>query len=86
MSRRKLFLKIALVLFLAIWLFPAAVSMITDLWFFREIGYQVVFVRELVTRAMLFFVVGVPVTALIYFNLRRTVPLRWSTLRASSGN
>ena len=70
MSRRKLILKIVLALLLAIWLFPSAVSMITDFWFFREIGYQVVFTRELFTRVILFLLVGVPTAALLYFNLR----------------
>ncbi|MGQ0649763.1 MAG: UPF0182 family membrane protein [Gemmatimonadaceae bacterium] len=41
-----------------------------DFWWFQEIGYQVVFVRELATRIALFFGVGLAVAAVLYGNLR----------------
>ena len=70
MSRRRLILTVTLAILLGLWLFPAAVSLITDLWFFREIGYQEIFARELTTRTLLFFLAGVPTSALVYFNFR----------------
>ena len=70
MSRRRIVLTFVLVVFLALWLMPAAVTLITDLWFFREIGYTVVFTRELIARVLLFFLVGAPSAGILYFNLR----------------
>ena len=40
-----------------------------DLWWFREIGYSVVFTRELVTRGALFLVVGALTAAAVRVNL-----------------
>ena len=59
---------IALVaLFLAI---PTLVGLITDWWWYREIGFQVVFTRQL-TAQVLLFVIGAAVTAgTLYLNLR----------------
>jgi len=51
-------------------LFPAATAVLTDWWWFREIGYQVVFTRELATRTLLFFVVGGVTAGVLYLNLR----------------
>ena len=89
MSRGKLVLRIVLVVFLALWLFPVAVSMITDFWFFREIGYQVVFTRELTTRIALFLIVGTPTAGLLYLNLRMAqrglAPVHF-TMRAQDGS
>lgn len=70
MSRRRILLTSMLVVVLALWLLPTAVTLITDFWFFREIGYQVVFTRELTTRVLLFFIVGVPTVGLLQLNLR----------------
>ena len=49
--------------------FPAFTALITDWWWFREIGYGVVFTRELVTRSLLFLVVGAVTSAALYLNL-----------------
>jgi Uncharacterized conserved protein len=38
--------------------FPAFTGLLTDWWWFREIGYQIVFTRELTTRVLLFLAVG----------------------------
>jgi uncharacterized membrane protein (UPF0182 family) len=69
-SHRRIILTSILVIVLALWLLPTAVTLITDLWFFREIGYTVIFTRELTTRLLLFVVVGVPTAAILQFNLR----------------
>ena len=70
MSRRRLVLLLLLLVLLAFWFFPALVTLITDWWWFREIGYQVVFTREIETRALLFILVGGGATAWLYVNLR----------------
>ncbi|HUF34299.1 MAG TPA: UPF0182 family protein [Gemmatimonadales bacterium] len=66
--------RLALVLLLAgvatLLFFPAASILITDWWWFREIGYEIVFTRELVTRLLLFLGVGGLTTAVLYLNLR----------------
>jgi uncharacterized protein len=69
-SRRRIVLTSVLLIFVVLSLLPAAVTMITDFWFFHEIGYAVVFTRELTTRVLLFFLVGVPTAALLQLNLR----------------
>jgi hypothetical protein len=51
-------------------LFPAFSSLLTDWWWFREVGYQVVFTREIVTRLILFLVAGVLTSSVIYANMR----------------
>ncbi len=70
MSRRRVVLLFVLLILLGLWFFPALVTLITDWWFFREIGYQVVFTREIETRSLLFVLVGGVATAFLYFNLR----------------
>ncbi|MBK9980300.1 MAG: UPF0182 family protein [Gemmatimonadetes bacterium] len=40
-----------------------------DLWWFREIGYDVVFVRTVTTRLLLFLVAGAVGSAVLYLNL-----------------
>ncbi len=49
---------------------PTLISLITDWWWFKEIGYQIVFTRQLVTQALLFFVVGAVTAGTLYVNLR----------------
>ena len=70
MSRRRLALLLVMLALLALWFFPALVTLITDWWFFREIGYQVVYTREIETRTLLFFLVGGFAAAWLYGNLR----------------
>jgi len=57
-------------LFAAFMLFPALSRFLTEWWWFQEIGYQVVFTRQLVTRAVLFLVTGALTTVVLYLNLR----------------
>jgi uncharacterized membrane protein (UPF0182 family) len=49
---------------------PASYALITDWWWFREIGYQIVFTRELTTRALLFLAAGGLTGGVLYLNLR----------------
>ena len=60
--RRRLALILLAAAFGALVLFPAVSGLLTDWWWFREIGYQVVFVRELTTRLLL-FLAGAPILA-----------------------
>jgi hypothetical protein len=50
--------------------FPGLIALVTDWWWFQEIGYQVVFSRTLMTRVLLFFLAGGLAAGLLYFNLR----------------
>jgi uncharacterized membrane protein (UPF0182 family) len=56
---------VALFLFL-----PSLSGLLTDWWWFREIGYQVVFTRTLLTRVLLFFIAGSLAAGVLYLNLR----------------
>jgi hypothetical protein len=49
---------------------PTAIGVLTDWWWFREIGYQVVFTGQLATQVILFLVVGVVTAGSLYANLR----------------
>jgi uncharacterized membrane protein (UPF0182 family) len=49
--------------------FPTFTAMLTDWWWFREIGYEVVFTRELFTRSLLFLIVGAVTAVALYLNL-----------------
>ena len=56
--------------FAVFFLFPAFNLLLTDWWWFREIGYEVVFTRELSTKWLL-FLLGAGVTGgVLYLNLR----------------
>ena len=50
--------------------FPASMRLAADLFWFREIGYQRVFMTELMTKVLLFVIVGVVSYALLAINLR----------------
>jgi uncharacterized protein len=50
--------------------FPAIPALITDWWWFQEIGYQIVFTRTLIARVLLFFLAGGLAAGLLYLNLR----------------
>jgi hypothetical protein len=50
--------------------FPATSALVTDWWWFQEIGYQVVFTRELLTRAMVFLAAGAVIAGTLFVNLR----------------
>ncbi|HEY8197429.1 MAG TPA: UPF0182 family protein [Gemmatimonadales bacterium] len=70
MSQRRLILILSIAIFLGFFFFPSFIGLLTDWWWFQEIGYQVVFTRELVTRVLLFLVVGGLTGGLLYLNLR----------------
>ena len=53
-----------------LFLLPAAVGLLTDWWWSREIGYQIVFTRVLLTRLLLFLAVGGLTAGVLYLNLR----------------
>src|SRR5713101_7016951 len=70
-SRRRLalFLGIAALAVLGVG-FPGLVALLTDWWWFREIGYEIVFTRSLTTQVLLFLIVGGITFGLLYLNLR----------------
>jgi hypothetical protein len=61
---------VLIAVFAAFFFFPSLVSLLVDWWWFQEIGYQVVFTRELVTRVLLFLVAGGLTFGTLYLNLR----------------
>ena len=66
--RRPLLVLATLVaLFLA---FPTLTALLTDWWWFREIGYQIVYTRTLTTQVLLFLAVGGLAAGVLYLNLR----------------
>jgi uncharacterized protein len=69
-SRRRPLGILFLAIFLALFFFPSLLGLLVDWWWFQEIGYQVVFSRELVTRLLLFLAVGGLTFAALYLNLR----------------
>jgi len=54
------------VLFLLI---PGSVGFLVDLWFFRDIGYQIVYTKEISTRFLVFLGAGGVTTLVLYLNL-----------------
>ena len=70
MSRRRLVVTLVALAFLATVLFPAFTALLTDWWWFQEIGYQIVFTRPLVTSLILFLGVGGLTFGTLYTNLR----------------
>jgi hypothetical protein len=71
MLRRRLALILLFAAFLALFfLFPAFSTLLTDWWWFREIGYGIVFTRELTTRVLLFLAAGGLTAGVLYLNLR----------------
>ncbi len=70
MLRRRLAI-LAIAAFAALGIFfPGLVALLTDWWWFQEIGYQIVFSRALVTRIVLFLTVAGLTGGLLYLNLR----------------
>ena len=70
MPRRRLVLLLVIAVLAAmLFLFPALTGFLTDWWWFQEIGYQVVFTRELLTRAILFLSAGGLTAGVLYLNL-----------------
>lgn len=70
MTRRRLvILAIVAIALLGIF-FPGLIVLVTDWWWFQEIGYQIVFTRTLGTRVLLFVAGGGLAFGLLYLNLR----------------
>ena len=71
LAGRRLALILGIAAFAALVLFfPGLVVLLTDWWWFREIGYQIVFTRALITRLLLFLGAGGITFGLLYLNLR----------------
>ena len=70
MLRRRLTLVLLSAAFAALFLFPAFSGLLTDWWWFGEIGYRVVFAQELTTRVLLFLAVSGLTFGVLYLNLR----------------
>ena len=71
MPRRRAGLLLVIAAFVAVlFLFSVLSGFLTDWWWFKEIGYEVVFTRELVTRTLLFLAAGGLTFGVIYGNLR----------------
>ncbi|MBL8988273.1 MAG: UPF0182 family protein [Gemmatimonadetes bacterium] len=69
MSRRVLLVLFGVVL-LTLLTIPGSAAFLADLWFFQEIGFQVVFTKEITTRFLMLLGVGVVSGAVLYLNLR----------------
>ena len=71
MLRLRRALILGIVAFVALFLFvPALIGVLTDWWWFQEIGYQTVFVRQVATQLLLFLAVGGVTAGTLYLNLR----------------
>ncbi len=70
MSRGRLVLLLVLAWFAVLFFVPTLLGFLVDWWWFQEIGYQVVFTRELLTQFLLFLIVGGLTFGFLYFNLR----------------
>jgi uncharacterized membrane protein (UPF0182 family) len=68
--RRRLVLILLAAGFVALFFLPTLIGLLTDWWWFQEIGYQIVFTRELITRALLFLAAGGLTFGILYLNLR----------------
>ncbi|MDQ3223262.1 MAG: UPF0182 family protein [Gemmatimonadota bacterium] len=53
----------------ALFFVPALIGLLADWWWFREIGYEIVFTRELITRVLLFLGAGGITAGMLYLNL-----------------
>ncbi len=70
MFRRRFALTLLFAVFATLFFFPAFLRLVTDWWWFREIGYEIVFTRELTTELLLFLAVGGLTAGVLYLNLR----------------
>jgi uncharacterized protein len=70
MSRRRLIFLLLILGFAGLFFFPSLISLLVDWWWFQEIGYQIVFTRELITRVLLFLIAGGLTFGVLYLNLR----------------
>jgi uncharacterized membrane protein (UPF0182 family) len=62
-------LLIALLAFFALVLLPQATGMLVDYWWFRELGFNVLFTRTLLTKLLLFLSVAFASGGLVHLNL-----------------
>jgi uncharacterized membrane protein (UPF0182 family) len=69
-AARQIIRVLVVVVLLALIVFPAAMRLSADLFWFNEIGFQRVFMTEIVTKVLLFFAVAVISYALLAVNLR----------------
>ena len=70
MRRIRLWITLGIALVVLFLLLPGAVSTLTSWWWFREIGFQVVFLRRVTTQANLFLGVLAVTSGFVYLNLR----------------
>src|SRR5215213_2678407 len=77
-SRRFAVVSVVTLLFVLLTIVPTFVGFVTDLFWFREIGYQTVFITELTTKVGLFVFAGLVTYAFLALNTRlaRTGPSR----------
>jgi uncharacterized membrane protein (UPF0182 family) len=68
--RRRLAPILLLAVFAALFVLPTFYTLLTDWWWFREIGYQIVFIRSFTTQWLLFLAVGGLSAGVLYLNLR----------------
>jgi len=82
-SRRFAVVSVITLLFVVLTIVPTIVGFVTDLFWFREIGYQTVFVTELTTKVGLFVFAGLVTYAFLALNARLArsgpsrVPVLW---------
>jgi uncharacterized membrane protein (UPF0182 family) len=57
-SARRIILLLVIAWFAVLFFVPTLLGFLVDWWWFQEIGYQIVFTRELVTQLLLFLIVG----------------------------
>ena len=82
MPRRRLIPILLIAVFLAFFLLPGFVGYLTDWWWFREIGYRIVFTRRLVTQLLLFVALGGITAGTLYLNLSWWPSATWSPARS----
>lgn len=82
-TRRIRVLSVVALLFILLTVVPTFVGFITDLFWFRELGYQTVFITELTTKVGLFLVAGFIAWGFLALNVRfarsgpSRVPVLW---------
>ena len=70
MNRRRLAALVAIAAFALLFIFlPTAVGLLTDWWWYQEIGYQVVLTRQLSTQVILFLGAGLLTFGYLFGNL-----------------
>ena len=67
--RRSPILALIVTLFVLLLLIPGTAGFLIDLWFFREIGYQLIYTKEIWTRFYVFLGVGGVTTLVLYLNV-----------------